>query len=435
MTVTANITDVMAGREAGIGFLRRPGTRRGDTIVLLHGIGSNAGSFEPLFGTLPEAFDAIAWHAPGYGGSRSVVASFPRPDDYADALLSFIDALGLERVTLVGHSLGCLFAGSFAARHPVRVSALALLSPALGYGVKAGETMPETVQGRIDELRALGARDFAAKRAARLVYQPEAKPAVLNAVREAMAAVDPVGYMQAARALGAGDLLADAASLSMNTLEVERFIEALPDGQGWRIGIGLIGLTAQAFFSEDLVQTAVPVLTRLTENLSLSSHLGALDGQEIVYLARRVPNHTFASNIRVGSRLPAHAANMGRIILAHLPPDKVDRLYAGTVLKAVTARTPTTLTQLHAQLDVDRKAGLAWSEGNFEAGISSVAAAIFDATGTPIAALNVIGHAADFAGGARHNQLAVEVAAAAREISQRLGWHASAAPRAASNGG
>lgn len=218
MTVTANITDVMAGREAGIGFLRRPGTRRGDTIVLLHGIGSNAGSFEPLFGTLPEAFDAIAWHAPGYGGSRSVVASFPRPDDYADALLSFIDALGLERVTLVGHSLGCLFAGSFAARHPVRVSALALLSPALGYGVKAGETMPETVQGRIDELCALGARDFAAKRAARLVYQPEAKPAVLNAVREAMAAVDPVGYMQAARALGAGDLLADAASLSMNTL-------------------------------------------------------------------------------------------------------------------------------------------------------------------------------------------------------------------------
>lgn len=220
----------------------------------------------------------------------------------------------------------------------------------------------------------------------------------------------------------------------LHTLEVERFIEPLPDSQGWRIGIGLIGLTAQAFFSEDLVQTAVPVLTRLTENLNLSSHLGALDGQEIVYLARRVPNHTFASNIRVGSRLPAHAANMGRIILAHLPPDRVDRLYAGTVLKAVTARTPTTLTQLHAQLDADRKAGLAWSEGNFEAGISSVAAAIFDATGTPIAALNVIGHAADFAGEARHNQLAAEVAAAAREISQRLGWHASAAPRATNNG-
>lgn len=218
MTLTANTTDVVTGREAGIGFLRRPGTTRGKTIVLLHGIGSNAGSFEPLFDTLPDAFDVFAWQAPGYRGSRSLVSSFPQPDDYAEALLTLVDALALDRITLVGHSLGCLFAGSFAARHPERVNALALLSPALGYGVKAGETMPETVQGRIDELRALGARDFAAKRAARLVYQPEVKPAVLNAVREAMAAVDPVGYMQAARALGAGDLLADAPHLSMNTL-------------------------------------------------------------------------------------------------------------------------------------------------------------------------------------------------------------------------
>lgn len=218
MTLTANITDVVTGREAGIGFLRRPGTTRGKSIVLLHGIGSNAGSFEPMFDALPAAFDVIAWNAPGYRGSRSLVTASPQPDDYADALLSFFDALDLDRVTLLGHSLGCLFAGSFAARHPERVGALALLSPALGYGIKPGETMPETVQSRIDELRALGPRDFAAKRAARLVYQPEVKPAVLGAVREAMAAVDPVGYMQAARALGAGDLLADAANLSMDTL-------------------------------------------------------------------------------------------------------------------------------------------------------------------------------------------------------------------------
>ncbi|MBS0536646.1 MAG: alpha/beta hydrolase [Proteobacteria bacterium] len=222
MSICADITRVTAGREAGIAFLRRAGTAqgktKGKTIVLLHGIGSNGGSFTPLIDALPEAFDVIAWHAPGYGGSRSLVSSFPQPQDYAEALLSFIDVLGLERITLLGHSLGCLFAGSFAARHAERVGALALLSPALGYRVKAGETMPETVQGRIDELRALGPRDFAAKRAARLVYQPDGKPAVLAAVREAMAAVDPVGYMQAARALGAGDLMADAPALSMATL-------------------------------------------------------------------------------------------------------------------------------------------------------------------------------------------------------------------------
>lgn len=213
----------------------------------------------------------------------------------------------------------------------------------------------------------------------------------------------------------------------LHTLESERFIEPRPEGQGWRIGVGLIGLTAQAFFSEDLVQTSVPVLTRLAESLSLSAHLGVLDGLEIVYLVRRVPNHTFASNIRIGSRLPAHAANMGRIILANLPPDRVDRMYAGSVLKAVTPHTAVTPAQLHAQMEADRASGLAWSDGNYEAGISSVAAAIFDATGMPVAALNVSGHAADFAGAARRSQIAAQVQAAAVEISQRLGWRGPAA--------
>jgi DNA-binding IclR family transcriptional regulator len=214
----------------------------------------------------------------------------------------------------------------------------------------------------------------------------------------------------------------------LHTLESERFIERRSEGPGWRIGIGLIGLTAQAFFSEDLVQTSVPVLGRLAETLSLSAHLGVLDGLEIVYLVRRVPNHTFASNIRIGSRLPAHAANMGRIILAHLAPERVDRLFAGAELKAVTPHTAVTPAQLHAQLDADRAAGLAWSDGNYEAGISSVAAAVFDATDTPVAALNVSGHPADFAGAARRAQIGSSVQAAALEISQRLGWRGSAAP-------
>ncbi len=208
----------------------------------------------------------------------------------------------------------------------------------------------------------------------------------------------------------------------IHTLEAERFIEIRREGQGWQIGVGLIGLTAQAFFSEDLVQISVPVLTRLAESLTLSAHLGVLEGRDIVYLVRRVPNHAFASNIRIGTRLPAHAANMGRIILAHLPPERVDRLYSGAVLKSVTPQTAVTLVQLHAQIEADRGAGLAWSDGNYEAGISSVAAAIFDVTDTPVAALNVSGQTNEFAGVVRRNQIGASVRAAAHEISQRLGW-------------
>jgi len=209
----------------------------------------------------------------------------------------------------------------------------------------------------------------------------------------------------------------------LHALESERFIEPRSEGEGWRIGVGLITLTAQAFFSEDLVQTAVPALTRLAATLALSAHLAVLDGLEIVYLVRRVPNHAFASNIRIGSRLPAHAANMGRIILANLPRERVDRLYAGIDLRPVTPHTPVTPLQLHTQLDADRAVGLAWSDGNYEAGISSVAAAIFDVSNTPVAACNVTGQTAQFEGIERRAQIGAAVREAAREISMRLGWH------------
>lgn len=238
---------------------------------------------------------------------------------------------------------------------------------------------------------------------------------------------DPVTNMShTARALG---INRTTLLRLLHTLHGERFIEPRAEGSGWRIGVGLIGLAAQAFFSEDLIQVSVPSLTRLAESLKLSAHLGVLDGTEIVYLARRVPNHIFASNIRVGSRLPAHAANMGRIILAHLPPERVDRMYKGIVLKPVTSRTAVTLAQLHAQLKTDRTDGLAWSDGNFEAGISSVAAPIFDATNLPVAALNVSGHSADFSGAARRARIAAAMTEAAHEVSQRLGWLGPASPK------
>jgi DNA-binding IclR family transcriptional regulator len=152
----------------------------------------------------------------------------------------------------------------------------------------------------------------------------------------------------------------------------------------------------------------------------MSAHLGVLDGREVVYLARRTPSASFVSNIRVGSRLPAHAANRGRIILAHLPEAEVRTLYAGAPMPAATPHTATTMEALLAKLAADREAGLAWSDGHFEPGIGSVAAAVRDATGRPVAAINVRGQAASF----EHNRarIGAAVAEAAAEISARLGF-------------
>jgi pimeloyl-ACP methyl ester carboxylesterase len=202
----------------GIDVMRRIGTARGHPVVLLHGIGSHGQSFELLMAALPATVDTIAWSAPGYGGSQQLAIDRPSPADYADALARLLDRLEVAQIVLVGHSLGCLFAASYAARYPSRVTALALLSPALGYSVGPSDNLPPAVQARISEINDMGPQAFAEKRAARLVFQPERKPRVLAAVRQAMAALNPPGYAQAVHALGAGDLLADAARIKAPTV-------------------------------------------------------------------------------------------------------------------------------------------------------------------------------------------------------------------------
>ena len=209
----------------------------------------------------------------------------------------------------------------------------------------------------------------------------------------------------------------------LHTLEAEGFIEPRGDKPGWRVGLGLFGMVAGAFASEDLAQAATPVLAALAAELRLSAHLGVLDGREVVYLIRRTPDTAFISNIRVGSRLPAHAANMGRIMLANLPAERVMQIIGQGPLKRITEHTAISAAQLRARLEQDRAAGLAWSDGHFEADIASVAAAIFDSTGAPVAAINVSGKITAFEG--RREGIGAALAAASTVISQRLGWTGS----------
>ncbi|MCR4268196.1 alpha/beta fold hydrolase [Nitratireductor sp. ZSWI3] len=199
-----------------IDYLERPGGG-GPVLVMLHGVGSNAASFTPLLDHLPRDWRIIAWNAPGYGGSAPLEAEWPLALDYATALKGFLDRLELTRVLLAGHSLGCLMAAAFAAAHRENVARLLLSSPALGHGVPRGGALSAAAQARIDDLETLGAEDFAALRAPRLVFEPERNPDIVRRVRDGMARVALPGYPQAARMLASGRLIDDAERLQVPT--------------------------------------------------------------------------------------------------------------------------------------------------------------------------------------------------------------------------
>jgi pimeloyl-ACP methyl ester carboxylesterase len=212
------MTDITSGAGAGLTYLVRAGGQV--PVVLLHGIGSHARSFVQLIEALDPRFSVLAWDAPGYGDSVPLAAEWPDASDYAAALNRLLAHLEISRCTLVGHSLGALIAARLAIVSAMRVTKLCLISPAQGYGVAKGGSLPPSVASRIEELDCLGPERFAAKRAPGLLGDPAARPDVLQSVEQAMAAVRHPGYDQAARMLAGGRLLDDAAKISMPTAVV-----------------------------------------------------------------------------------------------------------------------------------------------------------------------------------------------------------------------
>ena len=95
-------------------------------------------------------------------------------------------------------------------------------------------------------------------------------------------------------------------------------------------------------------------------------------------------------NITVGTRLPAHATSLGRVMLADLGP--AERRPALADPRALTPHTVTDPGALAATLDGVREAGYALVDGELEEGLRSIAVPVRDRTGRVVAAVNVAMH-------------------------------------------
>jgi pimeloyl-ACP methyl ester carboxylesterase len=183
---------------------------RGPALVLLHGIGSQSGSWVGQLESLAARFRVIAWDAPGYGGSDALAGDAPAAADYAAALAALWDSLGVMRAVVVASSLGALVAAAFAARWPARVAGLVLLNPAGGYGRAPAAEREAKLAERLERLAKLGPDGMAeALPAGMLSDSASAEARALAAWSTAQ--LRPHGYAQAARMLAHAGLAEDAA--------------------------------------------------------------------------------------------------------------------------------------------------------------------------------------------------------------------------------
>ena len=141
-----------------------------------------------------------------------------------------------------------------------------------------------------------------------------------------------------------------------------------------------------------LPQLAQPHLRDLCARLHDSASMAVLDGTDIRYTARAASERIMAVRIDVGTRLPAYATAMGRVLLAGLPAEQRTALLAAEELRPLTDRTVTDRAELAVLLEQVAARGYAMVSDELENGLRSIAVAIRDREGRTVAAVNAAMH-------------------------------------------
>jgi len=161
------------------------------------------------------------------------------------------------------------------------------------------------------------------------------------------------------------------------------------DGRHFFLRPRILALGHSYISSMPLAAAAQPVLERISHVLHESCSIAALDGVDIVYVARANVTRIMSIDLRVGSRLPAYCTSMGRVLLANLPPEELESYLSRAELARRTGRTIVSREKLRQMLRLVRRNGYSIVDQELEHGLRSMAVPIHNSGGKVTAALNV----------------------------------------------
>src|SRR6478672_9674737 len=204
-------------------------------------------------------------------------------------------------------------------------------------------------------------------------------------------------------------------------LRREGFVVHLPEERRWGLGVAAFELGSAYSRQAPLARVARPLLARLVDATTHNAHLAVLHGRDVLYVVEeRAPGRPPLVT-DVGVRLPASLTASGLAMLAQLPAAQVRALFPHRdSLVQRDGRGATTVSELRRELTAVRARGYAVEDGSVSAGLSSVARAVLDHTGHPVAGVAVTfpGETVDAAERAR---LAAVVTRTAATLTARIG--------------
>ncbi len=159
----------------------------------------------------------------------------------------------------------------------------------------------------------------------------------------------------------------------------------------YRVGRPLFALAASCLDEIEMVNVATPVLEALSRETGESAHFAVRMGDAVVVIARTSGPGAFQLTDRVGVVRPAHCTALGKMILASLRPDQLERFLARADLKPSTEKSITEIPALKREIAEVRQSGIAFDDGEFNLEVRCVAVAVKDFTGGTIGALGISG--------------------------------------------
>jgi IclR family pca regulon transcriptional regulator len=172
-------------------------------------------------------------------------------------------------------------------------------------------------------------------------------------------------------------------------LTLEKLGHVHSDGKLFSLTPRVLSLGWAYLASLDLPELAMPLMENLVERTKESCSMATLDPPDIVYVARVPTRRIMTVALGVGARLPAHATSMGRVLLAGLSDDELERFLDETQLERYTDNTITDPDRLREAVLEARVQGWALADQELELGLRSAAAPVTKAPCGTIAAINV----------------------------------------------
>ncbi|MDW6023857.1 IclR family transcriptional regulator [Mesorhizobium sp. BAC0120] len=186
-------------------------------------------------------------------------------------------------------------------------------------------------------------------------------------------------------------LAASTAYRMLTTLQSHGMVEFAEQQQLWSVGVEAFRIGSAFLRSRKLVDRARSVMQELMEKTGETANLGVAEDDCVVFVSQVETHQAIRAFFRPGTRSPFHASGIGKAILAHLSPARLEAIIEETRLEPFTAKTLSHSSDLEADLEKIRARG--WSVDDEERfpGMRCIAAAIFNEFAEPVGGISISG--------------------------------------------